>query len=83
MQQIDNGVKSTLIEGVAWQKSRHSGPGGNCVELAALPGGDVAIRNSRHPEGPALIYTREEVAAFLDGAKGGEFDAMVGEGRLL
>jgi hypothetical protein len=78
MQQIDNGVRSTLIEGVQWKKSRRSNPGGNCVELAALPGGGVAVRNSRHPEGPALVYTREEIEAFLGGAKDGEFDGLVG-----
>ncbi|MDI5966208.1 DUF397 domain-containing protein [Streptomyces sp. SL13] len=78
MQQIDNGVRSTLIEGVEWRKSRRSNPGGNCVELAALPGGGFAVRNSRHPEGPALVYTRAEIEAFIGGAKDGEFDSMVG-----
>ena len=38
--------------------------GENCVELAALPGGEVAVRNSRDPRGPALVYTRDEVSAF-------------------
>ena len=75
--QIDNGMRSSLIEGVEWKKSRRSNPGGNCVELAALPGGGFAVRNSRHPEGPALVYTREEIEAFIGGAKDGEFDALV------
>lgn len=58
-----------------WIKSSHSGPtGGNCVEMAHLYGGQVAVRNSRHPEGPALLFTAEEWAAFLAGAKDGEFD---------
>jgi Domain of unknown function (DUF397) len=78
MQQFDNGVRSTLIEGVEWRKSRRSNPGGNCVELAALPEGGFAVRNSRHPEGPALVYTREEIEAFIGGAKDGEFDSLVG-----
>jgi hypothetical protein len=38
--------------------------------------GDVAVRNSRHPSGPALIFTRDEMAAFLAGAKDGEFDDL-------
>ncbi len=79
MQNIDNGVRSTLIEGVEWKKSLRSNPGGNCVELAALPQGGFAVRNSRHPEGPALVYTREEIEAFIGGAKDGEFDGLVGE----
>jgi len=57
-----------------WIKSSYSGPtGGNCVEVAFLAGGDVAVRNSRHPDGPALIFTRAEWDAFLGGARDGEF----------
>jgi len=57
-----------------WIKSSHSGPtGGNCVEVAFLADGDVAMRNSRHPDGPALVFTGPEWAAFLGGACGGEF----------
>ncbi|MFJ6900583.1 DUF397 domain-containing protein [Streptomyces hokutonensis] len=74
MQRVKNGVSAGEIEGVQWRKSRRSGGNGNCVEIAALPGGDVAVRNSRYPGGPALVYTREEIAAFLGGVKDGEFD---------
>ena len=57
-----------------WIKSSHSGPtGGNCVEVAFLADGDVAMRNSRHPDGPALVFTRAEWDAFLGGARDGEF----------
>jgi hypothetical protein len=72
-----NGVCADLLEGAAWRKSSHSGYNGNCVELAALAGGGVAMRNSRDPHGPALIYTRSEVAAFLAGIKDGEFDDVL------
>jgi len=44
--------------------------------VAPLPDGEVAVRNSRHPSGPALIYTRAEIAGFLAGAKAGEFDDL-------
>jgi hypothetical protein len=60
-----------------WRKSRHSNPDGNCVELAPLPEGGIALRNSRDPEGPALVYTRAEMASFLAGAKDGEFDDLI------
>ena len=41
-----------------------------------LPDGAIAVRNSRDPAGPALVYTRAEVAAFLTGVKNGEFDDL-------
>ena len=71
-----NGVRASAL-GVRWIKSSHSSAEGNCVEVAALDGGGVALRNSRDPDGPALVYTPAEVAAFLAGAKGGEFDHLL------
>ena len=47
---IRNGMPASELPEVTWRKSRRSGPqGGNCVEIAQLPNGQVAIRNSRHP----------------------------------
>jgi Domain of unknown function (DUF397) len=61
--------------GATWIKSSHSGPtGGNCVEVAFLDGGEIAMRNSRFTEGSVLIFTRAEWDAFLYGARDGEFD---------
>ena len=58
-----------------WRKSSFSGgQGGNCIEVAELPGGGRALRDSKDPEGPKLVFTVGEWAAFLDGAKNGEFD---------
>ena len=44
-----NGMPAHRLVGVAWQKSTYSGVQGNCVEIAALPGGGAAVRNSRDP----------------------------------
>ena len=74
MTSIRNGMDASTLTGVTWVRSRRSGPtGGNCVEVAFLAGGEIAMRNSRHPQGPALIFTRSEWDAFLGGAKDGEF----------
>jgi hypothetical protein len=54
-----------------------SNPSGNCVEMARLPDGGIAVRNSRDPEGPALIYTADEIAAFIAGARDGDFDNLI------
>ena len=70
-----NGMPADQLS-VAWQKSRWSNPSGNCVEVAALPNGGIALRNSRYPSGPALVYTRAEISAFMAGVKDGEFDDL-------
>jgi hypothetical protein len=74
---ILNGMSANLLSGVSWRKSRHSGAVGNCVEVATLETGEIAMRNSRFPAGPALVYTREEISAFIAGAKDGEFDDVL------
>jgi Domain of unknown function (DUF397) len=78
---VKNGVLADQIA-ARWRKSRLSNPSGSCVELAELPGGVIAVRNSRDPSGPALIYSRAEVAAFFRGAKDGEFDDLYQDGGL-
>ena len=70
-------VPADRLGPVAWRKSTASNPNGDCVELAALPGGGVGMRNSRDPHGPALIWSREAVAALLDGVRSGEFDDLI------
>jgi hypothetical protein len=77
MEQTYNGMPATDLAGVSWRKSRHSNSQGNCVELAELPDGSIAVRNSRFPDGPALIYTRAEIRALMLGVKDGEFDGLL------
>lgn len=72
-----NGIPATDLRGVRWHKSHRSNSQGNCVELAQLPDGSVAVRNSRHPAGPALVYTKAEIQALIQGAKAGDFDSLI------
>ncbi|KOG86734.1 DUF397 domain-containing protein [Streptomyces varsoviensis] len=74
--EFENGMPADMIPGAVWIKSSASTGGGNCVEVTGLPGGAVALRNSRDPHGPALVYTREEIAAFIAGVKAAEFDHL-------
>jgi hypothetical protein len=78
MTHIFNGMPAGQLADVTWRKSGRSNPSGNCVETAALPDGSVAVRNSRDPEGPALIYTPAEIEAFLGGVRDGDFDYLIG-----
>jgi hypothetical protein len=57
-----------------WHTSSHSGGQGQCVEVAVLDDGQVAVRDSKQPTGAVLLFTPGEWTAFLAGAKGGEFD---------
>ncbi|MGH3814006.1 MAG: DUF397 domain-containing protein [Pseudonocardiaceae bacterium] len=61
-----------------WRKSSRSGGanGGGateCVEVAALGDGRVAVRDSKHPDGAVLFLTYAELAAWISGVRAGEF----------
>ncbi|GAA0498793.1 transcriptional regulator [Paractinoplanes deccanensis] len=65
----------TDLTGAVWHKStRSGGNGGDCVEVAVNLPGIVAVRDTKCPEGPALVFTHAEWSAFLGGVRDGEFD---------
>jgi hypothetical protein len=76
MYSTHNGVSAAELQGARWQRSSFSARN-NCVEMAQLLGGEIAVRNSRDPDGPALIYTRGEVEALILGARNGDFDDLI------
>lgn len=71
---------SETLDGAVWRKSSFSGSGGpgggNCVEVAALDDGHIAIRNSNNPAAGAVLFTRAEMSAWLKGCQAGEFDGL-------
>jgi Domain of unknown function (DUF397) len=61
----------TDLSRAVWHKSSYSsGNGGECVEVATNLPGIVAIRDSKDPDGPKLVFTREQWAQFVGRAKG-------------
>jgi hypothetical protein len=51
-----------------WHKSSHSSADGQCVEVAAVAG-VVAVRDSKNPAGPGLVFSRPAWVAFVEGMK--------------
>jgi hypothetical protein len=64
------------MDELAWRISSFSGDQGSCVELAPTPDGRVAVRNSNDRGAGTVYFTRREMAAWLQGAKAGEFDDL-------
>lgn len=58
----------------AFRKSSYSGGDDNCVEVAVPGGPSSYIRDSKEPEGPALVFDRAAHAAFIRAVAAGEFD---------
>jgi len=61
---------------ISWIKSSLSFSNGNCVEVAALPDGEIGVRDSKDSQGPVLRFTSGEWHAFLGGVRNGEFDRL-------
>lgn len=68
-------MNSADLTGARWRKSSRSNSQGQCVEVALLDAGRVAVRDSKDAgHGPALVFTAAEWAAFSGGMADGEFD---------
>jgi Domain of unknown function (DUF397) len=62
--------------GIHWKKSSRSAENGNCVEIAALPGNKIGVRDSKDNAAgcPVLTFTFAEWSSFVIGLKKGELD---------
>lgn len=67
-------IESASASGLEWVRSSYSGNNGNCIEVAVLPGGGRALRDSKNPIGPALVVTSGEFTAFVRGVADGELN---------
>ncbi|NLU75356.1 DUF397 domain-containing protein [Streptomyces sp. HNM0575] len=73
---LRNGMPARELGTEGWHKPWSGQNGGACVEAKKLPDGRVALRQSTDPEGPVLLYTPEEITAFIEGAKAGAADFL-------
>jgi hypothetical protein len=73
---VYNGMPARELGELGWEKPWSGPNGGQCVEAKQLTDGRVALRQSTDPGGPALIYTSEEISAFVRGVKAGLADHL-------
>jgi hypothetical protein len=55
------------LQTAEWRRSSRSNAGNECVELSRSRD-FCAVRDSKHPDGPVLVFAAEVFAAFLRGA---------------
>jgi hypothetical protein len=74
-----NQARDILSTSSGWFKSSYSAGESGCVELNFAVPGYAGMRDSKLGDAsPVLVFTRRELDAFLRGAKGGEFDYLLG-----
>jgi Domain of unknown function (DUF397) len=59
--------------GLTWRRSSYSSAQGNCVEIAALPSGCTAVRDSKQQSGPVLAFAPVAWQTFCSAIKAGHF----------
>jgi len=62
-------ANETDISAPAWFKSSKSSANGQCTMCARLPGGGMAVKDSKHPASPVLLFTAAQWRAFTQDIK--------------
>jgi hypothetical protein len=73
-------MPAPTLDGLVWRKSSFSGSGGNssgCVEVAPIPGGGMAVRDTKDRSRAAHHHSTPAWQAFLHGIRTGEFDRTI------
>lgn len=68
-------MSSVNLSNARWMKSTYSNNGGQCIEVAPGFPGVMPVRDSKDPEGGALVVPAGSWSAFVAAVKGGAFDA--------
>jgi Domain of unknown function (DUF397) len=63
-------VPARVADGVTWRKSTRSAANGNCVEVARLAG-EIAVRDSKDPDGAVLRFSNAAWRGFIASVRGG------------
>lgn len=63
---------SSDIPGARWIRSGRSTGANNCVEATRLGGDMLAVRDSKDPGGPALLFSAAAWGSFLGALREGE-----------
>ncbi|MFW6722386.1 DUF397 domain-containing protein [Streptomyces sp. MAR4 CNY-716] len=69
-------VSHDFLHTATWRKSSHSNPdGGECIEVSDDHPALVPVRDSKDPDGPALVFEAAAWSAFVSAVKAGELTA--------
>ncbi|MDT3398113.1 DUF397 domain-containing protein [Streptomyces sp. B1866] len=70
-------LPSPDLRSARWRTSSYCNPtGGDCVEVADGVPGVIPVRDSKVPDGPAVVFGARAWTAFVGAVKGGAFPAV-------
>jgi hypothetical protein len=68
-------ISAAEISSASWRKSSFSNLNGSCVEAGRLSPDRIGVRDTKdRGEGPVLVFTAMEWAAFVAGIRDSQFD---------